>query len=74
MAKRRQTSLPPLTLMKRMPVRPLVVDRTHVPEREEYLESVGTYKRMIQSACRTPICRDILINHMFRNTFPMRIY
>ena len=22
----------------------------------------------------TPICRDTMINHMFRNTFPMRDY
>ena len=23
---------------------------------------------------RTPICRDTMINHMFRNAFPMRDY
>ena len=23
---------------------------------------------------RTPICRDSMVNHMFRNTFPMRDY
>ena len=32
------------------------------------------YKRMPQSASRTPICRYSMVNHMFRNTFPMRNY
>ena len=32
------------------------------------------YKRMLQSAWCTPICRDSRPNHMFLNTFPMRDY
>ena len=32
------------------------------------------YKRMLQSAWCTPIYRDSMVNHMFRNTFHMRDY
>ena len=30
------------------------------------------YKRMRNSSCSNPICRYSRVNHMFRNSFPMR--
>ena len=32
------------------------------------------YKKMLQSACSTPICRDSRVNHKICNTFHMRDY
>ena len=34
----------------------------------------GVQENYFNLLCRTPICRDTMINHMFRNTFPIRDY